>query len=134
MTDDVPQLAHDTWRDMDELRVETSNQTRVMPAQTGNTLLTGNTFEVGHMTNRTGGRERVYVVIRCVHGTEDAPQEYISEHSDYDRLDMALRGEVIDTAIGEHRQALREEHSVECDCRMPKGFIVSGRYLAEGYS
>lgn len=97
-------------------------------------MLTGNVFEIGHGTNRSGGRQRTFVIIRCVHGTEDAPKEYLSQHDDYDRLEMSQRAEVIDTAIRDHRENLQREHGVRCDCTVPDDFRVNGQYLAGGYS
>lgn len=97
-------------------------------------MLTGNTFEIGHLVNRSGGRERVYVILRCVHGDEDAPKEYLTEHYEYDRLSISQRGEVIDEAIRKHRSNLLVEHGVRCDCKTPAGFTVGGQYRAEGVS
>lgn len=95
-------------------------------------MLTGNTFEIGHLTNRSGGRERVYVILRCVHGEEDAPREYITEHYEYDRLDLDQRGSVIEEAVTKHRENLLAEHRVRCDCQPPAGFTIAGPYRAAG--
>jgi hypothetical protein len=91
-------------------------------------------FEVGHMRNRSGGRERVYVILRCVHGDEDAPKEFLTEHSEYERLHISQRGSVLDEAVHKHREALRDEHGVTCDCILPPEFTVEGAYRARGRS
>lgn len=87
---------------------------------------------IGHMTNRINGRERVYVIIRCSHGDPDAPREFITEHSEYDRLERSQRGSVIAEAIAKHRHNVWVDHGVRCTCPSPRGFHVDHSYLAEG--
>jgi hypothetical protein len=81
-------------------------------------------LEIGHVTNRSGGRERVCVIIHCAHGPEAAPQPYITQHEEYDRLDMEQRASVVDEAVRKHRQQVMAEWGVHCDCRIPLDFRV----------
>lgn len=82
-------------------------------------------LEIGHMHNRSGGRERVVVILRCLHGDDDDDiREFFTTHEEYERLDIEQRADVIDEAVEKHRENLLDEHRLRCACEIPSGFGV----------